>query len=150
MRFQRNISSLIVGLIVILQSGCEITLDPPETEFFLTRTWKLSAVKNGEISETVPGIENFRVTVVEDGTLKLIDFDGSEYDGEWQLNSTNSVIETRYFNYPDPDTGTVVAEKVYRWTIISIELRSLRLNQELGDNKSGKYTRTYFFEAVPQ
>ena len=58
MRFQRNISSLIVGLIVIFQSGCEITLDPPETEFFLTRTWKLSAVKNGEIEIVIHGTNN--------------------------------------------------------------------------------------------
>lgn len=132
--------------------NCEITLDPPDTDFFLTKTWRIADLKNGEISETEPGQENYRLTLVEDGSLKLVDFDEQEYDGSWRLNSTNSVLETIYFDYPDPNSPDKIKipEVLFRWTLIEISVRNFRANQELSLGKPGKYTRTYFFEAVPQ
>ena len=132
-------------ILVLMIGSCEITLAHPAPEFFLIKTWRLVKVKEGEITERTNNLEKFRMTFYEDGALDYTEENGEVFEGDWSLNSSGSVINT---NLTSKDNVGVVIEE--RWTIIELGLRRLRLVRELGDNKDGKYTRTYFLEAVPQ
>ena len=150
---KRLLTVLAIAVLGLWIQSCEIVVDPPETGFFVAKTWRLVKVRNGQINECVQGLEKYRL-ILNDSTNRFVEISKELENcspnlndvripidsGAWQLNSTGSEIIL----------NREIAGKQERWTIIELELRKMRLERVLEADKVGSYSLTYFLEAVPQ
>lgn len=138
----RLIISLISCLTAGLFSQCKAPLPGPN----LTRTWKASEVKEGNVivyrdgasNNIYPGYRQFRMSF-QDNKVSYTEFTSETFSGNWALTNNNQTLTFTNIQ-PEPyGTGGVIDFTLIRWSTNQLVLRRNTPNPKTGD-KINEYT----------
>ena len=129
---------LSTAILAISFGSCDPLPEEEQTRFFLSKEWRLTDIKKNGVSETNVDFSRYRLTFNEDQSLFLVDFDGTEREGEWQLANADREI----ILFPgDPNEQ--------RFLIITLQIRQMELQTVLTSNKTGSAEFRFLFEPAP-
>lgn len=136
MKAFKKIFIAIAVLISVI--GCDPLPEEEQTRFFLSNEWRLIDIKQNGVSQTNVDYSRYRLKLNEDQTLLLIDFDGTEREGEWQLSNADREL----ILFPGETNEQ-------RFLILTLQLRTMELQTVLVSNKTGSSEFRFLFEPVP-
>lgn len=116
--------------LISLFASCDVqVIEVTETEFFITKEWKLSEaywnneqLTNNDLNSSTDKLENFRLKLNDDFTYRIINFDGTVTSGEWNLTSGLSQLTLTGFEFES-------------WIIAELNIRNLDLRYITPPNK---------------
>jgi hypothetical protein len=117
----------------------------------LQKVWKAASVKHNEssvytegaASNTVAGYANFRLDLSNGSNVQLTEFEGSTFSGQWELNSTNTVLILKNLSpAPGGTNGTI------EYRIDKAEDDKLELTRTTTSPKTGNSTNQYYLAVM--
>ena len=127
----------IVIIPIVLLSGCEITGEIPELDYFLNKQWKLEKVVVNGKRETDVDLSLYRLQLNDDFTFKEISIRGEETEGTWRLDNNATIL---VLTYPD--------ESEFGFIIIELQIRNLVLRVIQSETKIGSLDILYHMVPV--
>ena len=77
-------------------SGCEISGEIPELNYFLNREWKLEKVTVNGLEDTDVDLSPYRLQLNEDFTFNETSIKGNELEGTWRLDNNATILTLEY------------------------------------------------------
>ena len=124
-------------MIVVLSSGCEITGEIPELDYFLNKEWKLEKVIVNGKEEIDVDLSLYRLQLNRDLTFKESSITGVELEGTWRLDNNATIL---ILEYPD--------ESEFGFIIVELQIRNLTMRVIQSEDKIGSLDILYYMIPV--
>lgn len=117
----------------------------------IQKVWKAVDVKHngasvyteGAASNTVTSYTNFRLDLSNASNVILTEFEGSTFSGQWELNSTNTILILKNLSpAPSSTNGTI------EYRIDKVEEGKLELSRTTASPKTGNSTNQYSLVSI--
>ena len=122
---------------LIFFSGCEITGEIPELDYFLNKEWKLEKVVVNGKEETDVDLSQYRLQLNKDLTFQETSIRGVEVEGTWRLDNNASIL---ILEYPD--------DSEFGFIIVELQIRNLTLRVIQSEEKIGSLDIVYYMIPV--
>jgi hypothetical protein len=130
------ISILFIGYLI---TGCSITGEFPDAEYFLNKQWKIEKVAVSGQMDTQTDLSLYRIQLNKDYTFEETSIEGVENVGVWQLDNNGTVLTLEY------ESGEEL-----QYLVVELQIRKLILRVLQSDNKIGSLDILYFMVPVKQ
>ena len=128
----RYVLVVLTLLSIALFSGCEISGEIPELDFFLNKEWKIEKVTVNGLDQTDEDLSLYRLQLNEDLTFSETSIPGNQQAGTWSLDNNGTILTLEY------EDGSEL-----RFIISDIQIRSLVLSVIQSEDKIGSLDIVY-------
>jgi hypothetical protein len=132
-----KIINYIMLMVVVVSSGCEITGEIPELQYFLNKEWKLDKVVVNGKEEIGDDLSQYRLRLNEDLTFQETSIRGVEVEGTWRLDNNASIL---ILEYPD--------DSEFGFIIVELQIRNLTMRVIQSEEKIGSLDILYYMIPV--
>lgn len=137
----KTIYILLISLLLVV--GCKPKVTPLSER--IVKSWTVALVKEGSsvvftqgtTSNTQPGYTNFKLELQSGGTVVFIDFDGTRFTGQWELQGDTKLILKNLTPQPTGTSGTI------EFTISDFADASMTLTRATANAKTGGTVNVY-------
>jgi len=132
---------LIIGLWVVV--GCKPKVAPMSER--IVKNWTVTLAREGSTvvftqgaaGNTRPGYTNFKIELQSGGVCVFVDFDGTRFTGQWEVQNDNKLILKNLTPAPTGTSGTI------EFTISDFTDTSMTLTRTTANTKTGGTINVY-------